>query len=229
MVLKALCQHLCRLQYNSEANAIHDLTNERSAMKPLPDHAWNAWSPDELAARLSGVERDWYIVGGWALDLWHGRQSRSHDDLEFAVLADAVDDFRESLGDLEFFVARDGTLSHLDRLTAKPSDVWQLWGADMSAGCWRVDMMVERGTPDIWQYKRDPSFQLSRSTAILTSAFGVPYLAPALVLLFKAKHRREKDDADFQTALPRLRKAEKADLRVWLDALHPGHAWIGRL
>jgi hypothetical protein len=61
------------------------------------------------------------------------------------------------------------------------------------------------------------------------NATGIPYLAPSLVLLFKAKHRREKDEADFQAALPWLGAQKKAELRGWLTAFHPGHAWIGSL
>ncbi|MBB2754584.1 UNVERIFIED_ORG: hypothetical protein GGI57_005319 [Rhizobium aethiopicum] len=38
-------------------------------MQPPPDDAWEPWSPDELFAHLGGSNTDWYIVGGWALDL----------------------------------------------------------------------------------------------------------------------------------------------------------------
>ena len=41
------------------------------------DDAWSAWRPEELGRRLRGVEKPWCIVGGWALDLWHGRESAS--------------------------------------------------------------------------------------------------------------------------------------------------------
>lgn len=198
-------------------------------MQQLPDDAWNAWSPDELLARLGLSPPSWYVVGGWALDLWHGRQTRAHEDLEFAVLADHVDLCREQLCDLEFFAVRDGRFAHVSSKAELPSDVWQLWGADMVAGRWRADMMLERGTSEAWVYKRDPSLRLPRAAAIRETAGGIRYLAPALVLLFKAKHRREKDERDFRAALPDLAAREKADLCQWLQVLHPGHAWIAPL
>ncbi|WP_425358733.1 nucleotidyltransferase domain-containing protein [Aminobacter aminovorans] len=47
-----------------------------------PDHdAWCAWHPTELARHLTGVSLPWCVVGGWALDLWHGHQTREHEDL----------------------------------------------------------------------------------------------------------------------------------------------------
>jgi hypothetical protein len=195
-------------------------------MQSPPDDAWEAWSPEELFARLGGADTDWYIVGGWALDLWHGEQTRSHEDLEFSVLACRAQRYRGALSDLEFFTARDGKLNHLPQIEPLPEDVWQLWGADIGAGRWRVDMMVDRGSPDVWVYKRDPSFTLPRTEAIRETAGGIRYLAPHIVLLFKAKHAREKDYWDFRNAVPRLESSEKSSLRRWLEVLHPGHAWI---
>ncbi len=198
-------------------------------MKPLPEDAWEPWSPQDLASRLGHDDPSWYVVGGWALDLWHGRLTREHEDLEFAVLPGQVGRCRDLLSDLEFFAARDGNLTHHPAKTALATDLWQLWGADMTAGFWRVDMMIERGTPDFWIYKREPAIRVPRTAAIRRNSTGIAYLAPAIVLLFKAKHRREKDDLDFRTALPRLDDGERADLTGWLEAMHPGHGWIASL
>jgi hypothetical protein len=198
-------------------------------MKPLPEDSWNAWSPEALHVRLKGWSSEWYVAGGWALDLWHGHQTRAHDDIEFAVLPDGIDGCRRVLSDLTFFAATEGKFACLAPTDAASADLWQLWGADMEAGFWRVDMMVERGTPEIWVYKRDPAIRMPRASAVRRNQSGIPYLAPANVLLFKAKHRREKDEQDFEAALPRLSSQEKSDLRLWLERLHAGHAWIERL
>jgi hypothetical protein len=198
-------------------------------MKPLPENAWDAWSPTKLVSRLGYVNADWYVAGGWALDLWHGHQTRAHADLEFVVRPENVEPCRKALPDLEFFIAHAGTLTHLPSTSAVPPDLWQMWGADMTSERWRVDMMIERGTPDLWVYKRDQSIHWPRTAAIRKSAAGISYLAPPIVLLFKAKHCRKKDEHDFQAALPHLASDEKADLYQWLKLLHPGHHWIPAL
>lgn len=163
------------------------------------------------------------------MDLWRGYRSREHADLEFAVLPDQAGHCRRLLSDLDFFAARAGILTHLPAADALPADLWQLWGADMAAGFWRVDMMIERGPPEVWVCKRHPAIRLPRAAAIRRTPAGISYLAPALVLLFKAKHRRAKDERDFHAALPDLDASERADLRRWLEAVHPGHEWIGPL
>jgi len=47
-------------------------------------------------------------------------------------------------------------------------------------------------------------------------------------LLFKAKHRRAKDEADYAALAPRLTAAERGWLNDALEAVHPGHPWIER-
>lgn len=206
---------------------LRDLNSIR--MQPPPETAWHAWTPQELAERLKEATSAWHVAGGWALDLWHGEQTREHEDLEFAVLSEDVAYFRSLLPDLEFFTARDGALDHLESTVAPSTEVNQLWGADIKQGCWRVEMMIERGTPDLWIYRRNPTIRMPRTNAVHRSLSGIPYLAPANVLLFKAKYRREKDEEDFRSALPELPASEKANLRTWLEKAHPGHEWIDSL
>lgn len=198
-------------------------------MEPIPENDWQAWSPPELFARIEKFNRGWYVVGGWALDIWHGHQTRPHEDLEFCVILDHIEHCRVRLSDLEFFSVIDEKLIHLPSSEPAPVDLWQFWGADMATGCWRVDMMVERGTGETWSYKRQPSIQLPRTAAIRMNADGISYLAPALVLLFKAKYMRQKDIDDFSRHAPKLEAQEIADLMRWLDDTHPGHGWIASL
>lgn len=198
-------------------------------MQHIPDDAWDAWAPELLFERFRYQSSPWYVVGGWALDLWHGYQTRDHEDLEFCILSEDVDLFRAQLSELDFFEVDNGTFAYLAPEMRPRPETYQLWGADTTNVCWRVDMMIEHGTPENWIYKRDPSFRLPRSTVVRETPSGIPYLAPALVLLFKAKHIRPKDAADFQAALPKLYDQEKADLRCWLEAMYPGHEWITQL
>ena len=53
--------------------------------------------------------------------------------------------------------------------------------------------------------------------------------AAEIVLLFKAKHAQEKDDADFAAVLPRLEPERRRWLADALELVHPGHRWLERL
>jgi hypothetical protein len=193
------------------------------------DDAWSPWHPADLGRRLQEVGRPWCVVGGWALDLWHGRQTREHEDLEFAILRDDAPAFRAALGELAFFTVHDGAIAPLAPDAVPPPHVFQIWGLDAAARRWRIDMMIEPGTPSDWVYRRDPRITRPRAEMVGLTADGLSYLNPAAVLLFKAKHLRDKDLLDFEAALPRLAPTERIWLRDCLARLHAGHPWIGRL
>jgi hypothetical protein len=195
----------------------------------LAHDAWCAWHPTELGRRLSGIAQPWCIAGGWALDLWHGHQTRDHEDLEFTVLREGVAAFRQALTGMDFYTAGDGIVEHLPDGDEPPAAIWQIWCQDSAARCWRVDMMIEPGTPDMWNYKRDPAITRPRSEMFGITGDGLPYLKPAAVLLFKAKHRRGKDETDFENALPKLEQTERDWLKACMATAHPGHEWLQML
>ncbi len=192
----------------------------------LSHDAWCAWHPQELARRLSGVGRPWCVVGGWALDLWHGAETRTHEDLEFTILSADVDRFRAALSEMRFHAVGDGKVEVLGEGEVPPSKIGQVWCEDIAARCWRVDMMLEMGTPETWVYKRDPAVRRPRGEMVYVTVDGIPYLAPEAILLFKAKYRRDKDEADFAQALPKLDMPQRQWLKARIAEAHPDHGWL---
>ena len=171
------------------------------------------------------------MVGGWALDLWHGQVTRPHEDLEFSVLRSDLPVFCHRMRELglALYTAHAGVLALLAPGELPAAGIAQIWCWDAATACWRVDMMIEEGTPSTWVYKRSPGLTRLRHEAVWHGAWGdgprLPHLSPGAVLLFKAKQLRDKDQADFERALPRLPQAEREWLRQHLAHLHPGHAW----
>ncbi|QCM12765.1 amino acid transporter [Agrobacterium tumefaciens] len=197
---------------------------------PVPDQdAWEAWSPAELFRRLGSLSRPWCVVGGWALDLWHGKKTREHEDLEFTILRADLGIFRRELNDMEFYTVNDGVLELLAADREPATEIFQIWCFDRAALRWRVDMMIEPGTDESWVYKREPQISRPRTEMVARTADGIPYLTPAAVLLFKAKYRRPKDEEDFAHAAPKLPAAERRWLRDCLGRFHPEHEWAKAL
>jgi hypothetical protein len=189
--------------------------------------AWDAWSPVEVAQRFKAVPAPWCVVGGWAIDLFLGQQTRSHEDIEIAVLRENLLLFRSALPDIEFYVAGSGQVSLLG--TGEfPTDHDQLWCLEPKKRVWKLDIMIEPGDATTWRYKRDVSVVVPRANAISMLHSGIPILRPHLVLLFKAKHLREKDEADFQLVLPTL-GPERYWLADVIEKHHPDHHWVSAL
>jgi len=195
----------------------------------MDEYAWLAWTPEHLSQRLQQLARPWCVVGGWALDLWHGQQTREHSDLEFTVRREDFPLFRQTLSELKFYTVKNGAFECLPEHVLPGDDIFQVWGFDTEANAWRVDVMLEAGSAQSWVYKRDTSIVYPRAEMVALSASGIPYLRPAATLLFKAKNTRPKDQGDFTRALPNLSGEDRQWLVDHLQRLHPQHEWIANL
>ncbi|MGA0604218.1 nucleotidyltransferase domain-containing protein [Caulobacter sp. KR2-114] len=198
-----------------------------------PIEAWSmAWTPDEAAGALAGLAAPWAVAGGWALDLWLGRQTRPHGDLEITVPEGGFAEVRARLEGglgLALFAIDEGQVIALPPGDAPPPGTHQTWVMDPATRGWRLDVFREPGDDETWVYRRTGQFSAPRAWASGRTATGIPYVAPQIVLLFKAKALRDKDQADFTLAAPRLAPDARAWLAQALRELHPGHAWIASL
>ncbi|MEV8318384.1 hypothetical protein AB0Q95_29915 [Streptomyces sp. NPDC059900] len=194
----------------------------------LEDRWRNAWRPEQVAGRLNDVDTPWCVAAGWALDLFRGEQSRRHGDLEIAVPAAAFPEIRERFSEYEFDAVGSGqvwTAAGAETLEA----THQTWLRDPASGQFLFDVFREPHEGDTWICRRDPRLRLSYDAIIEQTAEGIPYLMPELVLLFKAKAVRPKDQRDFEGTLPLLDRARRGRLSSWLELVHAGHPWLAEL
>ena len=190
---------------------------------PIDEPHWNAWTPDEAARRMHGVDVPWCVTAGWAVDLFVGRETRTHDGLEIAIPSAAWPVVRQHLSDLDFVVAGDGRLWPLTSATLDAH--FQTWGRDGSGG-FRLDVFRDPHDGDTWICRRDPRLTRPYTELIRRTSDGIPFMSPDVVLLFKAKHDREKDRADLGECLPLMSDAEIAWLTTTIAMVHPGHPWL---
>jgi hypothetical protein len=198
-----------------------------------PDNGkWQPWTPNEVCRRFASIDAPWCVVGGWAIDLWLGKETRPHGDIEISVLREDLNHFRAALPDCEFFAAGSGRVTQLGSAELA-AEIHQMWCLDKETQTWRLDIMIEPGSRqtgalDTWRFKRDPLISKARNEVVLRNGNGVPFMRPELVLLFKAKNTRAKDQLDFELVLPTLH-AEQFWLAEAIEQVHPGHAWIKAL
>ncbi|GAA2691540.1 MULTISPECIES: hypothetical protein [Actinosynnema] len=105
----------------------------------------------------------------------------------------------------------------------------QTWVRDPVTDAYLLDVLREPHDGTTWVFRHDPAIRLPRAEVVERTSDGVPRLAPDLVLLFKAKRPRPKDQADFDRVVPRLPLARRHRLAALLARAHPGHQWLTRL
>jgi len=192
---------------------------------------WDPWRPEEAYRRLAQVEAPWYVAAGWAIDLFLGGRHREHEDLEIAVAQDRFDEVADALSGFEIFVVEDGLVKLLEHARDSLPATHQTWVREADTGLWRLDVFREPSAPDAgtWVCRRDESIRLPLEEVIIHTADGIPYGRPEIILLYKAKHSRPKDEADFAAVLPLLEPDRRHWLAEALDLVHPGHRWLAAL
>jgi aminoglycoside-2''-adenylyltransferase len=196
--------------------------------EPMTDFTWESWTPEEVARRLSGVDVPWAFAAGWALDLFRGSVTRDHEDVEIAVPAAFFNAIQAAFAGYEFDVVGAGRKWPLADKTAFDF-MHQTWLREPDTGVYKLDVFREPHDGDTWICRRDTSIRRPYAEVRHRTQAGLPFVAPEIVLLFKARLSRPKDQIDLDGTLPLLDPAARAWLRWALERVHPGHAWLERL
>ncbi|MFE5208910.1 nucleotidyltransferase domain-containing protein [Streptomyces sp. NPDC056600] len=190
---------------------------------------WSScWTPWEVARRLAGIGTPWCVAAGWALDLFRGERTRAHGDIEIAIPAAGFPEVRRRFPGHVFDAVGGGRVwegAPPEALAA----VHQTWLREPATGDYLLDVFREPHDGDTWIYRRDERIRLPYADVVRRTPDGIPYLAPELVLLFKAGHTRPKDQADFEATVPHLTATGRAHLAALLARAHPEHPWITAL
>lgn len=202
----------------------------------------------QAKALLDGAGIRWAVCGGFALELYLGASIRGHGDLDLSVPEDdrariqrwmlakgwQVYEFR---GQGRLRPLRADTPSEKGRNLMCVRDGCELvtfWPCDepgMVLHEWHpvgikalnyVEFLFHERSEDAFLIGAGVRRALDR--AILRRE-GIPYLAPELVLLYKASQpEREANRTDYEAVFPRLDEERRAWL---LKALPPEHPWAG--
>lgn len=160
---------------------------------------------------------------------------RAHEDIDVLILRRDQLAVRSLFGTWDVQAAlpppRDETWPFLpwrrdDILDEAIHDIWCRADATQP---WALQLMINDSRDDQWIFRRLPTIRRPIVTIGGVTPEGIPYLAPEIQLLYKAKGLRSKDEADFRQALPALRRERRAWLREALLQTHPQHPWLDHL
>lgn len=178
---------------------------------------------------MDGFDRSWCLAGGWAIDFFLGRTTRLHQDLEIAVYREDQLRLQRQLKECEFSQIVDAQREAwpADQFLNLPVHELRAWDCHRSMRC--IEILLNERQADRWVFRRNASVTLHCDRAVRKSACGMPILTPEIVLLFKAKAPRDRDERDFLVMNDALSDVQRDWLRESLALCHPGHAWIKQL
>ena len=193
------------------------------------DARWSSsWTPAQVTRHLAGVATPWYVAAGWAVDLFLGTRRRRHGDIEIAIPAADFPEIRDRFPGYAFDAVSSGRVWE-EATPEVLAATHQTWLRDRATGDYLLDVIREPHEGETWICRHEPTIRLPYREIIRHDPDGIPFLAPELVLLFKAKHARPKDQADFDDTVPHLTGAQRRTLAELLARAHPGHRWLARL
>ncbi|XID96222.1 nucleotidyltransferase domain-containing protein [Paenibacillaceae bacterium WGS1546] len=189
---------------------------------------WVPLSVPEICTIFSEIPVTWCIAGGWALDLYAGKQSREHDDVDVIILREEqLTAFHNLSEGWMLYKADNGKLAlwEKEEFLATTNDIWV---SKDSYSPWAFQIMLIDSVHDSWIYGREKSINRPMTDIMAKTKEGIPYLKPEIQLLYKGggSKIREKDHNDFLTFLPLLTPQAREWLKASLQIQFPkGHVW----
>lgn len=191
------------------------------------DHAIAA-----TAALMADFDRPWAFCGGWAIDLWLGRVTRAHKDVDILIFRRdqlaAQTYLRDRGWTLE--IAHDGVLTPWAEGAFVELPRHGIWCKNPAHDPDFVEVLLNETDGIRFRFRRDRTITAPLDRALLRTPSGLPVLAPEIALLYKSAHPDvEENAADFHTAVPALDGERRAWLRAALTCGQPDHPWLSAL
>ena len=210
-----------------------DLNEEEQAEEDHWVRLYGPWDALDLVgakAFFDGFDRPWWLVGGWAVELFTG-VLREHEDIDVSILACDAPALREFVGDRwHLWTIGSGQLRPMtDQYPDLPEPDSQIWVRRDASSPWVMDLPVTPDADGRWRNKRLPDQILPLDDATWVTEDGVRVLNPEIALLFKARLGRRKDHRDFAHALPLLSTEQRSWLHDAVRLLWPQHLWLADL
>jgi len=186
---------------------------------------------ESIATLLTPFPITWGFCGGWAIDLFLNRITRSHKDVDIAILRTdqrLIFDFLRQRGwMLEQAVEKKLIPIHEDEILTPP--VHTIWCRNVGTDPDFLEILLNESEGDQFLFRRDRSIRCALNKAFVTSPSGFPILLPEIALLYKSKSLSPIGSSDFQSVLPLLDVPRRQWLAQALHKLSPGHEWLNDL
>lgn len=173
---------------------------------------------------LFGAPFSWFIAGGWALDLYLGKQTRDHADLDLGIFRRDQHLLHRFLSEWTLSKVSDGISSvwRDGELLTLPVHEIQVTHPNRRS----FEILLAEADETHWIYRRNQTVKQTLQQAVIILPTGIHILAPEIVLLFKSKNLRDHDQRDFETVRPVFKNAQVQWLVAALTCCYESHPWL---
>jgi len=182
---------------------------------------------------MKGFPAPWHVAGGWAIDLFVGRVTREHEDLEIGIARRDQAHIHPQFSGWE-----------VCKIVPRPAEgevvSWEE-GEWLDLPIHQVLIRRKGGRPEefqlflneiyegLWHFRRNQAITYPAEEIKVITERGIPIIAPEIQLLYKARLHRPKDEEDFRTVVGLLDPTRHAWLRDAMEVQYPGDPWLAQL
>ncbi|MEJ7863006.1 MAG: hypothetical protein WKF90_15365 [Pyrinomonadaceae bacterium] len=185
--------------------------------------------PLQIADVMRDFKPSWFIAGGWAIDLFLGKETRAHNDIEVAVFRQdqaALHNYFKSWN-LQKTVNGKLVVWHRDEWLTLPTHEIHCFNEPAKPP--KIEILLNESNESEWIYRRNKEIRRSLAKIGLCSSEGIKFLSPEIVLLYKSKNPQTKDERDFQTVIGHLERVRKQWLKDAIGIYDFKHRWLESL
>lgn len=187
----------------------------------------------EPPTRISSLMRDfkpnWFIAGGWAVDLFLGKQTRPHRDIEIAIFRNDQLELQNYLKSWNLKKVVGGELFDWEKGEFLKLPVHEIHCFKENNEPQLLEVLLNEANGKDWVFRRDKRITKPILKLFLTTNSGIKFLRPEIILLYKSKNPREKDEDDFIAVKKYLDFEGKEWLKNALSVRYSEHHWLQSL
>ena len=178
---------------------------------------------------MSNFKPRWLIAGGWAIDLFFGKETRPHQDIEIAVLRRDQTIIRDYFDGWQFRKIAGGKKEVWQRGEWLALPVHEIHCLNELMPPTQIEILLNESNETEWIYRRNDKVRRPLDKIQLERGAGVKFLCPEIVLLYKSKLPRAKDERDFLAVVERLDAERKKWLKDAIEVCDSKHPWLQSL
>jgi len=148
----------------------------------------------------------WFIAGGWAIELFLGKETRVHSGIEIGIYRKhQMHLYRYFESSKKYYVNNKSRIGKHDKKEWHKEylqlPIHEIYIENKGI---ELEVLLNERDEDNWIYRRDQEIKLGDRKAVLFTEERIPYLCPEAVLLFKTKELRDKDCQDIENASKKM-------------------------
>ena len=177
---------------------------------------------------IQGYNGTWAICGGWALDMFLGRVTRPHKDVDILIPRKEqlhIQDYLCEQG-WSMKVAVDGNLLPWQKGEFLKLPLHCIWCSNDNYQPNFFELLLNEIDNEYFYFRRETTIAIPVDQILLQTEEGFPILAPEVVLLYKSKYDSIENDHDFNSIVKVLASKKKNWLRDMLVLLYGQHKWV---